>query len=144
MKQHPKARGLAGYVRELRFDPGKSWRFDFALADAMLAIEAKRRVEIGESKRKSRFKGIQNLLGGLVVANLAHPTGGQSIFPVLSYFSLTTLATIGSYDVIPLTNQARYAALVEGITGQFYRTILVARLVGLQMSRSAGQHTENS
>jgi hypothetical protein len=30
--------------------------FDLALADAMLAIEAKRRVEIGESKRKSRLE----------------------------------------------------------------------------------------
>ena len=50
-------RGLAGHVRELRFDPGKSWCFHFALADAMLAIEAKGRVEIAESKRKSRLNG---------------------------------------------------------------------------------------
>jgi hypothetical protein len=32
--------------------------------------------------------------------------------------------------------QARYAAVAEGITGQLYLAILVARLVGMQMSRS--------
>jgi len=35
--------------------------------------------------------------------------------------------------------QARYAAVAEGITGQFYLAILVARLVGMQMSQSAGR-----
>jgi len=59
------------------------------------------------------------------------------LFPVLVYFSLTTLSTIGFGDITPLTLQARYAAVAEGITGQFYLAILVARLVGLQMSQSA-------
>jgi Ion channel len=61
------------------------------------------------------------------------------IFPILGYFSLTTLSTIGFGDITPLTLQARYAAVAEGITGQFYLAILVARLVGLQMSQSAGR-----
>jgi voltage-gated potassium channel len=69
--------------------------------------------------------------GGLAFANSI-----QSIFPVLGYFSLTTLSTIGFGDITPLTLQARYAAVAEGITGQFYMAILVARLVGMQMSRS--------
>lgn len=58
-------------------------------------------------------------------------------FPILLYFSLTTLSTIGFGDITPLTLQARYAAVAEGITGQFYMAILVARLVGMQMSRAA-------
>ena len=45
--------------------------------------------------------------------------------------------------ITPMTLQARYAAVAKGITGQFYLAILAARLVGLQMSRSAGEHTEN-
>jgi voltage-gated potassium channel len=61
---------------------------------------------------------------------------------VLGYFNLTTLSTIGFGDITPLTLQARYAAVAEGITGQFYLATLVARLVGLQMSRSAGQHVQ--
>lgn len=55
------------------------------------------------------------------------------IIPILTYFSLTTLSTIGFGDITPLTLQARYAAVAEGITGQFYMAILVARLVGMQM-----------
>ena len=56
-------------------------------------------------------------------------------FPTFIYFSLTTLATIGFGDITPVSLQARYAAVAEGITGQFYLAILVARLVGMQMSR---------
>jgi Ion channel len=65
----------------------------------------------------------------------------QHIFPVFIYFSLTTLSTIGFGDITPITLQARYAAVAEGITGQFYLAILVARLVGMQMSQSANQDT---
>jgi ion channel len=62
-------------------------------------------------------------------------------FPILIYFSLTTLSTIGFGDITPLTLQARYAAVAEAITGQFYLAVLVARLVGMQMSRAATPST---
>ncbi len=81
--------------------------------------------------------------GGLVAAKPGHPTELLHIFPLLGYFSLTTLSTIGFGDITPLTLQARYAAVAEGITGQFYLAILVARLVGMQMSRSVSQYAEN-
>ena len=61
----------------------------------------------------------------------------EHMFPIFIYFSLTTLSTIGFGDITPLTLQARYAAVAEGITGQFYLAILVARLVGMQMSQAA-------
>jgi hypothetical protein len=76
--------------------------------------------------------------------NLGAPTGSSGAsaqvadYPVLIYFSLTTLATVGYGDITPLTLQARYASVAEGITGQFYIAILVARLVAMQMSRSSG------
>ncbi|HYL59864.1 MAG TPA: potassium channel family protein [Candidatus Acidoferrales bacterium] len=70
-------------------------------------------------------------LGGL---DSGAPTE-QQVSPVLIYFSLTTLSTIGFGDIVPLTLQARYAAVAEGITGQFYLAILVARLVGIYMSQ---------
>jgi hypothetical protein len=61
----------------------------------------------------------------------------QEYFPLLIYFSLTTLTTLGFGDITPVTLQARYAAVAEGITGQLYLAILVARLVGMRlMSRS--------
>jgi voltage-gated potassium channel len=64
------------------------------------------------------------------------------ITPILIYFSLTTIATVGYGDIAPLTLQARYAAVAEGIAGQFYLAILVARLVGMQMSQSAIEPVE--
>jgi hypothetical protein len=81
--------------------------------------------------------------GGITAAQPGHPTQLLHIFPLLGYFSLTTLSTIGFGDITPVTLQARYAAVAEGITGQFYLAILVARLVGLQMTRSATQPAEN-
>jgi hypothetical protein len=72
----------------------------------------------------------------------AGPVSEQQTIPVLIYFSWTTLSTIGFGDITPITLQARYAAVAEGITGQFYLAILVARLVGMQMSQSI-QPTEH-
>jgi hypothetical protein len=66
-----------------------------------------------------------------------------ALFPVLIYFSLTTLSTIGFGDITPVTLQARYAAVAEGITGQFYLAILVARLVAMQMSQTPGPRTRS-
>jgi hypothetical protein len=67
----------------------------------------------------------------------------QEVTPVLVYFSLTTIATVGYGDITPLTLQARYASVAEGIAGQFYLAILVARLVGMQMSQSSGRVAED-
>jgi amino acid transporter len=71
----------------------------------------------------------------------AFSRSGQGIFPILVYFSLVTISTVGFGDISPLSLQARYAAVAEAITGQFYLAILVARLVGLYMSQSASRHT---
>ncbi len=64
---------------------------------------------------------------------LASSSGGgtdiQPLFPILGYYSLGTLSTIGAGDVVPISLQARYATVAEAITGQFYLAILVARLV---------------
>ena len=71
----------------------------------------------------------------------AAPLPPGQLFPIFIYFSLTTLATIGFGDITPLTLQARYAAVAEGITGQLYLAILVARLVGMHMSAAANADT---
>jgi hypothetical protein len=63
----------------------------------------------------------------------------EPAFPVLFYFSLTTLATVGYGDITPVILQSRYAAVAEGIAGQFYLAILVARLVGMHMSQTSVQ-----
>lgn len=82
-------------------------------------------------------------LGSFGTPSSGSPTE-QQVFPVLIYFSLTTLSTVGFGDILPLTLQTRYAAVAEGITGQFYLAILVARLVGIYMSQSAGLREGNT
>ena len=67
----------------------------------------------------------------------------QEVFPIFIYFSLTTLATIGYGDITPVTLQARYAAVAEGIIGQFYLAILVARLVAMHMNQPADKDTRD-
>ncbi|TMA94966.1 MAG: hypothetical protein E6J77_02760 [Deltaproteobacteria bacterium] len=57
----------------------------------------------------------------------AKPVGlAQSI-----YFSFVTLATLGYGDVVPVSEPARGFAVVEGVSGQMYLAVLVARLVSL-------------
>lgn len=83
------------------------------------------------------------------VAGLAAPIPGhladpQPMFPILGYFSLITLSTVGYGDITPMTLQARFAAAAEGIAGQFYLAILVARLVSMQMNASSAPSTDQS
>jgi voltage-gated potassium channel len=78
-------------------------------------------------------------IAGLAAPIPGHPADTQPLLPTLGYFRLITLSTVGYGDITPLTMQARFAAAAEGITGQFYLAILVARLVGMQMSQSSNQ-----
>ena len=47
------------------------------------------------------------------------------------YFSFVTLATLGYGDIVPLSDIARGLAVIEGIGGQLFLAVLVARLVSL-------------
>ena len=49
----------------------------------------------------------------------------------LLYFSFGTLTTAGYGDIVPVTRVAQTAAMVEGIVGQLFMAILIARLVGV-------------
>lgn len=49
----------------------------------------------------------------------------------LIYFSFVTLLTIGYGDIVAVSDMAQTAAVLEGIIGQFYVAILVARLVSV-------------
>jgi hypothetical protein len=52
------------------------------------------------------------------------------------YYSFVTLTTLGYGDIVPLTSPARSLAVLEAVTGQLYLAITIARLVGVQISRS--------
>ena len=47
------------------------------------------------------------------------------------YFSFVTLATLGYGDIAPRADVARGIAIVEGVGGQLFLAVLVARLVSL-------------
>ena len=49
----------------------------------------------------------------------------------LLYFSFGTLTTSGFGDIVPVSRIAQTAAMVEGIVGQLFMAILIARLVGV-------------
>jgi voltage-gated potassium channel len=75
-----------------------------------------------------------------VSPGLAHASGrGEPISaftPVLQYYSFTTLATLGYGDVSPLSPGARALSVMEGLAGQLYLAVLVARLVGIHTARA--------
>lgn len=53
------------------------------------------------------------------------------------YFSLVCIATMGYGDVVPVSNLARPLAALEGVFGQFYLAVMIARLVGLHIASSS-------
>jgi hypothetical protein len=57
-------------------------------------------------------------------------SGPMNVLDLL-YFSFGTLTTSGFGDVVPLSRFARTAAMIEGIVGQLFMAILIARLVGV-------------
>jgi hypothetical protein len=58
------------------------------------------------------------------------------VTPLLEYYSFTTLSTVGYGDISPLSGGARTLSALEGITGQLYLAVLIARLVGIHSARS--------
>jgi len=49
------------------------------------------------------------------------------------YFSFVTLTTLGYGDIVPIRPLARSLAIGEALTGQLYLTVLIARLVALEV-----------
>ncbi len=58
-----------------------------------------------------------------------------SIRQQFQYFSFVTLTTLGYGDIVPQDPGAASLCAVEAITGQFFMAVLVARLVGIQVSQ---------
>jgi hypothetical protein len=54
----------------------------------------------------------------------------------LSYFSFVTLTTIGYGDIIATGTAARILSMLEGLIGQLFPAIFIAKLVSLQIEHS--------
>jgi hypothetical protein len=70
-------------------------------------------------------------------------TGGTDEARDLLYFSYVTLATVGYGDVTPLARPARALAALEGIIGQLYVAVTIARLVALHTQRAAARRDDS-
>jgi hypothetical protein len=58
---------------------------------------------------------------------------GKDTLPQLAYFSFTTLTTLGFGDIVPLRSVARSLVMLEGLVGQLFPVILIARLVTMEI-----------
>jgi len=77
-----------------------------------------------------------------VIVNMFYPgsfidTDGKALQdgPDFLFFSYVTLTTVGYGNIEAITDQARSFASLEALTGQLYLTVMVARLVGLHISK---------
>ena len=66
-------------------------------------------------------------------ATSMRPHDAPSLRRALLYFSFVTQTTMGYGDITPATPLARSLATLQAIAGQLYLTVLVARLVALQI-----------
>lgn len=64
---------------------------------------------------------------------IAEPTAES--FPILVYFSIVTLTTLGYGDITPVTPAARVLVTFEAILGQIYVPVVVGYLLSLHISR---------
>jgi len=69
------------------------------------------------------FKGLEALMEG----------DREVIRTQFQYFSFTVLTTVGFGDIVPVHPIARMAAVLEGVVGQLFPAILIARLVALHV-----------
>jgi len=61
------------------------------------------------------------------------PGDRESLQSDLFYFSFVTLTTTGYGDIVPVHPIARMLVILEGVAGQLFPAILIARLVALQV-----------
>jgi hypothetical protein len=60
-----------------------------------------------------------------------------SVAADFNYFSFVTLTTVGYGDITPLSAGARQLTVLEGLIGQLFPAVLLARLVSMEIGSSA-------
>jgi uncharacterized membrane protein len=69
-------------------------------------------------------------LHGAENAGILLPDNGLPEFSDYLYLSFITLTTVGYGDVLLFSHLTRSVAILIGLTGQIYMTILIAVLIG--------------
>jgi len=60
--------------------------------------------------------------------------GPMDVNAKLIYYSLITITTVGYGDVTPLSSGARMLAAVEGLVGQLFVAVILARFVAMELT----------
>ena len=84
------------------------------------------------------FQLLNNLNPGSVIASVGEATSvieRYDQFGEILYFSFITLTSVGYGDLTPIDSPARSLAMFEGVVGQLYIAILIARLVGVHIAQ---------
>jgi hypothetical protein len=71
-----------------------------------------------------------------------HATHPFQTVPTLFYFSFTAFTTMGFGDIVPASALARFVTITEGMLGQLFPAIFIARLVSLNLAQGAGPPTD--
>jgi hypothetical protein len=71
--------------------------------------------------------------GAFNIQELLTPGQGETLQSHLFYFSFITLTTLGYGDIVAVHPMARTLVILEGVVGQLFPAILIARLVSLQV-----------
>lgn len=98
--------------------------FGAVVAYLLVAVAFALLFQILEMQHQGSFSGITS------EAFETHKKLDQS----LMYFSLVCLTTMGFGDIVPVSNLARPLAVLEGVFGQLYLAVMIARLVGLHIA----------
>jgi hypothetical protein len=65
--------------------------------------------------------------------SIESPTPGSELGE-LSYFSFTTMTSLGTGDIVPASPLSRSLVVMEALMGQLFPAILLARLVAMELS----------
>ncbi len=84
------------------------------------------------------FQVLNTIDPGSVIASVGEATSiveRYDQFGDILYFSFVTLTSVGYGDLTPIGSAARSLAMFEGVIGQLYLAVLIARLVGIHVAQ---------
>ena len=77
-------------------------------------------------------------------STIPFPSEFHKLQSKLFYFSFVTLTSIGYGDIMPVNPAAQTVAILEGLIGQLFPAILLARLVSLEIESRQSREQEKS
>lgn len=120
--------------------------FTYALFLAMAVFLIAKRLFSASSVNIDTIQGavaVYLLLGflGMVMYSILAAMDGHSFAFLVSgepanffYYSFVTMTTIGYGDIVPMSRLAQTLSCAQAVTGQMFIAIIIARLVGLQIT----------